>query len=141
MLATAGYGWHYETSLHALRLVVSGTFDRWPGSRIVLGHLGEGIPFHLARIEDMLTPFVRKLQRPVSSYFRTNFWVTTSGYFFDGPYGLTRQVFGDDRILFSVDYPYSDNKRATAWQRQLDVDQGTREKLAHRNADDLLGLR
>ncbi|GGU41331.1 hypothetical protein GCM10010244_79430 [Streptomyces coeruleorubidus] len=58
--------------------------------------------------------------------------MTTSGYFFDGPLQLTRQVFGDDRILFSVDYPYSDNKRATTWLRQLDIDQDTRKKLAHR---------
>ncbi|MFF5307872.1 amidohydrolase family protein [Streptomyces massasporeus] len=56
MPATAGYGWHYETSLHALRLIVSRALDRWPRLRIVLGHLGEGILFHLARIEDMLTP-------------------------------------------------------------------------------------
>lgn len=140
MLATAGYGWHYETSLHALRLVVSGAFDRYLGLRVILGHLGEGIPFHLARIEDMLTPLAHDLARPVSDYFRTHFWVTTSGYFFDGPLQLTRQVLGDDRIIFSVDYPYSDNKRATTWLRQSGIDQDAREKFAHRNADALLKL-
>jgi predicted TIM-barrel fold metal-dependent hydrolase len=141
MLATAGYGWHYETSLHALRLVVSGVFDRWPGLRIIIGHLGEGLPFHLDRIDDMLTPLAPELARPVRTYFQQHFWVTASGYFFGGPFDLTRQVFGDDRVLFSVDYPYSDNKRATTWLRQLDLDDGTREKIAHRNAEDLLGRR
>jgi predicted TIM-barrel fold metal-dependent hydrolase len=140
MLATAGYGWHYETSLHALRLVVAGVFDRLPGLRIILGHLGEGIPFHLQRIEDMLTPLADHLAQPVSSYFRQNFWVTTSGYFFDGPLALTREVFGDDRVLFSVDYPYSDNKRAADWLRDLPVEQDVRDRIAHGNADRLLGL-
>jgi len=141
MLATAGYGWHYETSLHALRLVIAGVFDRWPGLRIILGHLGEGIPFHLQRIEDMVTPLAGYLAQPVSAYFRQNFWVTTSGYFFDGPLALTREAFGDDRVLFSVDYPYSDNKRAADWLRSLPVEPDVLDKLAHGNADRLLGLR
>lgn len=118
----------------------AGVFDRWPGLRIVLGHLGEGIPFHLQRIEDMLTPLADHLAQQVSSYFRQNFWVTTSGYFFDGPLALTRQVFGDDRVLFSVDYPYSDNKRAADWLRNLPVEQNVRDGIAHVNADRLLGL-
>jgi len=126
--------------LHALRLVVSGVFDRLPTLQIILGHLGEGIPFHLSRIEDMLTPLTGELQKPVGQYFRDNFWVTTSGYFFDGPMRLTREVFGDDRLIFSVDYPFSDNKRAADWLRSLDIAPDVQEKIAHANADRLLGL-
>jgi uncharacterized protein len=140
MLATAGYGWHYETSLHALRLVVAGVFDRWPALKVILGHLGEGLPFHLGRIDDVLTPLAGHLAKPIGAYFRESFWITTSGYFFDGPFRLAREVFGDDRMIFSVDYPYSDNRRACAWLEQADLDPDVRRKIAHANADALLGL-
>ena len=140
MLATAGYGWHYEASLHALRLVVGGVFDRWPRLKVILGHLGEGLPFHLGRIDDVLTPLAGHLAKPISAYFSENFWVTTSGYFFDGPLRLAREVFGDDRIIFSVDYPYSDNHRARAWFEKAELEPDAREKIAHRNAARLLGL-
>ncbi|MFC9502816.1 amidohydrolase family protein [Streptomyces sp. NPDC057002] len=140
LLATTGYGWHYETSLHALRLVVTGAFDRHPGLKVVLGHLGEGLPFHLDRIEDTVTPLAGNLAKPVSAYFRENFWVTTSAYFFDGPLQLTREAFGDDRVIFSVDYPFSDNKRGTDWLQNLALEPGVRARIAHANADELLGL-
>jgi uncharacterized protein len=141
ILGSAGYGWHYETSLHALRLVLAGVFDRHPGLKIVLGHLGEGLPFHLPRIQDTLTPVLGdRLALPLGDYFRRNFWVTTAGYFYDGPLRLTRDTFGDDRVLFSVDYPFADNRRATDWFAALDLDPGTRAALAHRNADTLLHL-
>jgi hypothetical protein len=100
-LATGGYGWHYETSLHALRMIVGGVFDRLPGLKVILGHLGEGIPFHLSRIDDTLAPPVLWLAKPVSEYFREHFWITTSGYFYDGPFRLTREAFGDERLIFS----------------------------------------
>jgi uncharacterized protein len=139
-LAQAGYGWHYETSLHATRLVVGGVFDRFPGLKIVIGHLGEGLPFHLGRIEDSLTPFTGHLKKPVGTYFRENFWVTTSGYFYDGPFQLTREAFGDDRVIFSVDYPFADNRRGVEWFNRLDLAADVREKIAHGNADQLLKL-
>ena len=78
---------------------------------MILGHLGEGIPFHLPRIDDTLTPLAGQPAKPVSGYFREHFWITTSGYFYDGPFRLTREMFGDDRLIFSVDYPLADNRR------------------------------
>jgi predicted TIM-barrel fold metal-dependent hydrolase len=139
-LATSGYGWHYETSLHALRLVASGVFDRLPALQIILGHLGEGIPFHLARIEDKLGSATGHLHKPIGQYFRENFWITTSGYFFDGPMRLAREVFGDDRVMFSVDYPFSENKHGADWLHDLDIAPDVREKIAHTNAERLLKL-
>lgn len=140
MLANGAYGWHYETSLHAVRLIVAGIFDRWPDLKVILGHLGEGIPFHLPRLDEVLTPLTAHPDRPISDYFRTNFWVTTSGYFYDGPFRLTREAFGDDRVIFSVDYPFSDNRLARDWFDRLDLEPDVREKIAHATADDLLGL-
>ena len=139
-LATAGYGWHYETSLHAVRMIIGGVFDRIPGLKVILGHLGEGIPFHLARIDDMLTP-AAGLARPASRYFREHFWITTSGYFYDGPFRLTQETFGSERLIFSVDYPFADNRRACDWFDRLDLEPGVREKIAHGTADELLRLR
>ena len=140
VLATAGYGWHYETSLHALRMILGGVFDRVPGLKVILGHLGEGIPFHLSRIDDTLTPVAGQLAKPVSGYFREHFWVTTSGYFHDGPFRLSREVFGDERLIFSVDYPFADNRRATDWFDRLDLAPDVREQIAHGTVEELLRL-
>lgn len=140
MLATAGYGWHYEASLHALRLIASGVFDRLPDLKIILGHLGEGLPFHAQRVEDMIDPLATNLAKPVRAYLQENFWITTSGYYYDGPFALAREVFGDDRILFSVDHPFSDNTVSTRWLSSLNLAPAAREKIAHANADRLLGL-
>ncbi|MGI5229371.1 amidohydrolase family protein [Actinoallomurus sp. CA-142502] len=141
VLATGGYGWHYETSLHALRLIIGGVFDRLPELKVILGHLGEGVPFHLPRIDDTLTPLAGQLTKPVSDYFREHFWVTTSGYFYDGPFRLTREAFGDERLIFSVDYPFADNRRAADWFDRLDLAPEVREKIAHGTVDELLRLR
>jgi uncharacterized protein len=140
MLANGAYGWHYEASLHATRMVIAGVFDRHPGLKMILGHLGEGIPFHLARIDDVLTPLASHLRKPISAYYRDNFWVTTSGYFYTGPFELTRETFGDDHVIFSVDYPFADNRRALDWFDHLDLAPDEREKIAHANAEALLRL-
>ena len=140
VLATGGYGWHYEASLHAVRMIIGGVFDRLPGLKVILGHLGEGIPFHLGRIDDTLTP-VAGLAKPVSAYFREHFWITTSGYFYDGPLRLSQEVVGDERLIFSVDYPFADNQRASDWFGRLDLTPEAREKIAHGTVDELLRLR
>jgi uncharacterized protein len=140
ILATAGYGWHYETSLHALRMIIGGVFDRLPGLKVIIGHLGEGIPFHLERIDEMLTP-AAGLGKPVSAYFREHFWITTSGYFYNGPFRLTQEMFGTERLIFSVDYPFAGNRRAKEWFHGLDLTPEARAKIAHGTVDELLGLR
>lgn len=139
-LSTHSYGWHYETSLHALRLITSGTLDTYPRLQVILGHLGEGLPFHLSRIDNMLAPAVTALARPVSRYLRNNFWFTTSGYFDDGPFALTRNVIGADRLLFAVDYPFADSLVATTWLRQINVNDVERQAIAAHNATGLLAL-
>jgi uncharacterized protein len=140
-LANASYGWHYETSLHALRMIIGGVFDRLPELKVILGHLGEGIPFHLPRIDDTLPPAATGLAKPVSDYFREHFWITTSGYFYDGPFRLTLETFGDERLIFSVDYPFADNRRAADWFDRLDLAPELREKIANGTVDKLLRLR
>ncbi len=139
LLGNAGYGWHCETSLHVIRLILSGVFDRIPGLKIIIGHLGEGLAFHLHRIDTQLNPLAG-LPKPIIQYLTENIWYTTSGYFFDDQFALTRAMFGDDRVVFSVDYPFEDNRQAREWFNHLDLPGAVREKMAHGTADRLLRL-
>ena len=110
----AVFGFAVETGLHALRLVVSGVFDRFPKLRIVLGHLGEGLPYWLFRIDFMHSASVRanryasqpKLARKASDYLKENFYYTTSGMAWTPPILYVQQVMGVDRLMYAMDYPY-----------------------------------
>src|SRR5208337_1957763 len=108
-LSIAGWGWHAEEGLHSFRLVVSGVFDRFPKLQIIIGHMGEFIPYCLARSDLLLTRAAPHLRRRVRDYFHTNFHITTSGYFTVPPLLCAMMVFGVESILFAVDYPYSPN--------------------------------
>jgi predicted TIM-barrel fold metal-dependent hydrolase len=140
VLATNAWGWHAETGLHALRLIAGGVFDRFPALRVIIGHMGENIPFSLARADERLTPVATHLKRSVAEYFRENFYVTTSGYFTDPPLICALMVLGADRIIFSVDYPFSDNLPARAFLDRAPLSPADREKIAHGNAERLLRL-
>ena len=139
-LATAGWGWHAETGLHALRMVLGGVFDRFPRLRVIVGHMGEHIPFSLARADERLSPVATHLNRRVGEYFQENFYITTSGYFTDPPLLCALMVLGADRIMFSVDYPYSDNAAGRAFLDRAPISAADREKIAHGNAERLLRM-
>ena len=108
VFATAGLGWHYETGVQALRLVLSGVMDRFPDLQIILGHWGEVVLFYLDRIDILsgLAAQVNGLQRPVSAYFRSNVSVTAAGIYSQRYLQWSKEVLGTDRILFAGDYPY-----------------------------------
>ena len=142
MLSIAGWGWHAETAVHVLRLVLSGTLDRHPGLQLIIGHMGEGLPTMLARCDQVLgaaTP--AHLQRTVSRTILDQVYVTTSGFFTVPPFQALLHTFGAERILFSVDYPFSPNGKARAFLDGLPISPADREKIAHGNADRLLKLR
>jgi uncharacterized protein len=141
VLATAGWGWHAETGLHALRMVLGGVFDRFPLLQVIIGHMGEHIPFSLARADERLSPVATHLKQRVATYFHENFHVTTSGYFTDPPLLCALMVLGADRIIFSVDYPFSDNMTARDFLDRAPLSPADREKIAHGNAERLLRLR
>lgn len=140
MLSIAGWGWHAETGLHTLRLIATGVFDRFPKLQMVIGHMGEMIPFFLARINAALTPAAKGLKRSVADYFRTNIHITSSGLFTAGPLYLTIEVIGIDRLMFSIDYPYSSNEKGRAYLNELRLPPGDFEKFTHVNAERLLKL-
>jgi uncharacterized protein len=110
MLSIAGWGWHSETALHTLRMIVSGLFDKVPGLQLIIGHMGEGLPLALARSSGMLSG-PAKLKQPVAEYFKTNIHLTTSGYFTLPPLRCALDVVGIERMMYSVDYPFSANTK------------------------------
>jgi uncharacterized protein len=139
MLSTAGWGWHIETAVHVLRMILGGVFDRYPRLQIIIGHMGEALPFMQSRVDNM-TQSITGLKRPVSAYLRENVHYTFSGFNFTPTFlDLLLQV-GVDRIMFSADYPYGSMAQARAFLDHLPVSAADRERIAHGNAERLLGL-
>ncbi len=140
VLATGGWGWHNEAAIHALRLILAGVFDRLPTLQIIIGHMGEMIPFMLARINTRISPVAKNLQRPIADYFLQNFYITISGFFTDTLLLLALQTVGADHIIFSVDYPYSSNEQGRAFLDNASISPADKEKISHLNAEQLLRL-
>lgn len=141
LLSIAGWGWHTETGLYALRVIVSGLFDRLPTLQLILGHMGEGIPYALARSGGMLSHVAKHLERSVTDTFLQQVHVTTSGYFTRPSFDCAEEVLGIDRLLFSIDYPFSSNEEGRAFLDALNpMNNDRRAKLTHANAERLLKL-
>jgi uncharacterized protein len=140
VLSIAGWGWHTETGLHCLRLILSGLFDRFPDLQIIIGHMGEGIPYALARSNHLLTAAAGHLKLSVAEYFHRNVHVTTSGYFTLPPFQCANDVVGIDRLMFSVDYPFSANTQGRDFLNSLKLSDEEMFKLTHKNAEALLKL-
>jgi uncharacterized protein len=139
MMAGPGWGWHIETALHVLRMIVGGVFDAHPELQIVVGHMGETLPFMLQRV-DVMAPAITKLKRPISAYLRENVHYTFSGFNFLPTFlELLLQV-GVDRIMFSTDHPYQSMAEGRAFLDRLPVSDGDRRRIAHGNAQRLFGI-
>ncbi len=141
----AGWGFAAETSVHALRLIMSGAFDEFPDLKIILGHLGEGIPYYLQRIDNryllqVKIGAVKPLKKTPSQYFRDNFVVTTSGVTQNSTLQLCYQELGADRILFAADYPYEVVSEAVEFLESADLSEADKHKIFHGNAERLFGL-
>jgi predicted TIM-barrel fold metal-dependent hydrolase len=140
-MALSASGWHAETAVHTLRLVLSGALDRHPRLKLVIGHMGEALPFMLDRIDETTSVTAKSLlQRSVRRTILDQVWITTSGFFTMAPFMAALMTFGADRIMFSVDYPFASNVRARGFLDALPVSPADREKIAHGNADRLLRL-
>ena len=138
IITGAAWGFTFETGTQAIRLILSGVFDVFPRLKIILGHLGEAIPFLLERID---ASFVRDSQmKEFRKYFCEHFFITTSGFFSDTALRCCIDELTVDRIMFSVDWPYASSKSATDWIRKAPLNPEDRAKILHRNAAGLLGL-
>jgi 5-carboxyvanillate decarboxylase len=141
----ATWGFAVETSLHAMRLIMSGTFDRFPKLKVILGHMGEGLPFWLQRIDNRYQLQVRigavkPLKRLPSEYFLDNFVITTAGVTSQPALRLALDVLGPDRVLFAADYPYEDAAAAVRFIEEAEINTATRALLFEHNATALFGL-
>jgi 2,3-dihydroxybenzoate decarboxylase len=138
-LLTAGWGFTVETATQAIRMVLSGMFEAYPRLKIILGHLGEGLPFSLWRI-DMALGRQGNRPTPFRDTFREHFWITTSGNFSTPALVCSVMEMGVDRILFSVDYPFVLNPPAMSWMRDIPLGAEDRAKIYGGNARRLLRL-
>ena len=122
-LMSSPWGFAAETALHALRLCGSGVFDDFPNLKIILGHLGENIPFALWRLDARMkfSPRGYRGKRPLGAYFREHFHITTSGNFNDPAFRCTLDVLGRERVYFSADYPFERIEDAADWFDKSDV--------------------
>ncbi len=139
-LATAGWGYTVETATQGIRLVLSGVFETYPDLQIILGHLGESLPFSLWRIDQALS---RKENRRTSSFrdtFASHFHITTSGNFSDPALLCCVMEMGVDRIMFSVDYPFVENRPGVDWIEEVSLSAEDREKILNGNVTRLLKL-
>jgi predicted TIM-barrel fold metal-dependent hydrolase len=121
-------------------MVMGGVFERFPGLQVLVGHMGENLSFSLARADERLTPLATGLSASVADTVLQHVHVTTCGYTTDPPLLCALMVFGADRILFSVDHPFSDNAQATAFLRNAPLSPADKQKIAHGNAQRLLRL-
>jgi 2,3-dihydroxybenzoate decarboxylase len=141
-----GPNWAFaaETSVHALRLIGSGLFDRHPRLTIVLGHLGEGLPFYLWRIDNrngwMQARHKYAATKSVADYFRANFYITTSGHYSTPALMDAIAEIGIDRVMYSVDYPFEDMSEAAAWFDNLPLSPADLKKIGRDNAARLFKL-
>lgn len=139
MLAGPGFGWHIETAVHVLRMILGGVFDRFPRLQIVIGHMGEGLPFFMQRV-DVMPVELTKLKRPVSAYLRDNLHYTFAGFNFAPTFLDLLLEIGVGRIMFSADYPYGSMAKARAFLEQVPVSAADRARIAHGNAETLFRL-
>jgi uncharacterized protein len=131
--ATHGVGWHYDTGVQLLRLILAGVFDRFPNLQVIMGHWGEMVLFFLDRIDRMTG--ITHLERPVSEYVRSNVFVTPGGIFSTRYLRWATEVLGAERIMFAADYPFASTAGGVA-RHFLDVlDDDDRNKIASGNWD------
>ena len=140
MILTAGWGFTFETATSALRLILSGIFNKLPKLKIILGHMGEGLPFLLWRINtsfgERAVPGVEKIN--IKRIFQKNFYITTSGNFSDAALKASLMEIGIEKILFAVDYPYNESKRGVDWILNTKISLKDKIKICNLNSRKLL---
>ncbi|MFB1488635.1 MULTISPECIES: amidohydrolase family protein [unclassified Thiocapsa] len=138
--ATGAWGWHSETGVHFLNIVLGGVLDRYPTLQFILGHWGEMVPWFLYRLDEALPRRVTGLDRTIVEYVRQNVYYTPSGMFTIEHLRFCADVLGTDRCIFSVDYPFVSGDRARSFLGTCGLPDDAVQAIAHANAERLLGL-
>ena len=139
----AVFGFGVEVGLHLLRLITSGIFDRYPDLQIMVGHMGEALPFwvyridymHQATVRSKRYPFMKPLRKTILEYLRSNVLITTSGMAWAPAILFTQQVVGEDRVMYAMDYPYQFHADEVRTHDDLDIPLATKKKLMQTNAE------
>jgi Amidohydrolase len=141
-LVGVAWGFAPETATHVLRLVYGGVFDRHPDARLIIGHLGETLPFFAGRIQRAFeyNPYSRRTKKRLQDYLSDNIWVTTSGNFNDQALITAVLTVGADHIMFASDYPYDMATDAARWIEAAPISENDRRKICYDNAAALFGL-
>jgi 2,3-dihydroxybenzoate decarboxylase len=132
--------WGVETGSHALLLVLGGVFERFPKLTLILGHLGETLPYLLWRFDSRARIYGLKLKKPPSEYIRRNICVTTSGMFSADPLACAVSALGATRVMFSVDYPFESTDEAAEFIESAPLDNSVRSNVCFSNAEQTLKL-
>jgi predicted TIM-barrel fold metal-dependent hydrolase len=142
IIARPGWGFAVDTSIHFLRMLFAGVFDAYPKLQLIMGHLGEGLPFAMHRLNDHthLAASRRGLAKTPLEYIRDNLHVTTSGNWYEPAFMCTLLAMGADRILWAIDWPYEANSVGMAFWKSVNISDSDREKIAHGNAERLLRI-
>ena len=143
-MAANGWAWHSEVGLHILRLVNAGLFDRYPSLKLVIGHMGEMLPFQLDRIIESSQPWAN-LKRGLKEVWNENIWITTSGMFSVDPMACVLRVTNVDHIMYSVDYPFYTSMHGLKFMQDLEksglVNEEEFRKISYENAEKLLRVK
>lgn len=139
-LSLYGWGWHNEAGIQALRMILSGAFDRFPKLQVIAGHWGEMVPFFLSRLDQALPQKATSLERTVTETFRQNVYVTPSGIFDYPQLKFCIDELGADRIIHSVDFPFIGNDGAKPFIDNAPISESDKEKIAHLNAERLFKI-
>ena len=141
LMDRALWGYAAENSLHAVRLIMGGVFDQFPNLKIILGHMGEGIPFWLSRMDSVAKrPGVTKIRYLPSEYFKNNFFITTSAMFSDPILDFCLNVVGEERIMFAVDSPFASSEDATNWLDKANISDHEKQLIYNDNAVKIFNL-
>ena len=139
--STFSIGWHYDTGMHLMRLILSGIFDKLPDLKIIVGHWGETLPYFLRRMGGGLRPQITGLQHDMKYYFWNNVYTNPSGMFFEEDFDLCLKVLNPDHILWGQDYPFVPNtENAGSFLEQYPIDAELKEKIAHGNVERIFHL-
>lgn len=140
MFATAGYLWHADSGIELIRLIMSGLFDEYPSLQIISGHWGELVPFYFNRLDDQQSKTLA-LPKKISDYFRSNVYISPSGFFSEAQLRYAVEVMGADRILYSADYPFLQDLNTRRFLEESSLSQDDKERIAYKNAEKLFGLK
>lgn len=139
MFASAGFGWHADSGIALIRLIMSGLFDKLPNLQIISGHWGELVPFYLNRLDDQQLKTL-SLKKSFTQYFKENIYITPSGFFNENQLKYAIAEIGADRIVYSGDYPFLKDKNTRRFLQNADISVSDKKKIAYQNIEKLLKL-